>query len=135
MILRTPRRNKTGPRSVKGLPVDTAAKLFNDKTFLRIADDLQSGRIPLPKQTLTHENLQVIIRDSGTISYHALYWREDGIRTSLTLGHHSEGMRLPQARQLTETIRKLSERGIDVQDGLHKRLIRELTEQGEKWKP
>jgi hypothetical protein len=134
MILRTPRR-KGGSRSVKGLSAETAAKLFTDKNFQRYANDLQNGNLTLPKVTLTHENLQVIIRNTGTISYHALYWTQDGVRTSLTLGHHSEGMRLPQARQLTETIRKLADRGIDVQDGLHKRLIRELTEQGEKWKP
>lgn len=112
----------------------TLEKVFSDKVFLQLAADLKSGRVPVPRQTLTKDGLQVIIRDTGTISYLVIY-NSGNTRTTLTLGSHDEGMRLAEARYLADTIRALSDKGIDVQAGLHKRLIRELKEQGTKWRP
>lgn len=44
-------------------------------------------------------------------------------------------MKISEARVLAKTVRLLAARGIDVQAGLHERLVRELTEKGEKWRP
>jgi hypothetical protein len=40
---------------------------------------------------------------------------------------------IEEARALTKTIRALAEKGIDVQSGLHERLLRELKAQGTRW--
>jgi len=42
---------------------------------------------------------------------------------------------LTQARELTKTIKALAANGINVQEGLHERLIRELLTKGVKWRP
>lgn len=45
------------------------------------------------------------------------------------------GSTVADARALTRTIRAIAAEGIDVQDGLHERLLRELREKGDKWRP
>jgi hypothetical protein len=36
---------------------------------------------------------------------------------------------------LTKTIRALGDKGVDPQEGLHKRLLKEIAEKGTAWKP
>jgi hypothetical protein len=45
------------------------------------------------------------------------------------------GTTIKEARELTKTIRALAEKGIDIQDGLLPRLLRELKAWGTRWRP
>jgi len=111
-------------------------------TFRQLASDLSEGRIPLGRVTLSDDpkedpnavsGLRAIIRGSGLISFHVQYEIE-GSRPYLKLGD-AEHMNLKEARELARTVRGLADMGIDVQAGLHERLVRELKEKGMKWRP
>jgi hypothetical protein len=115
---------------------------FNMETFQKLAADLSAGRIPLDRVTLSDDpredpnavgGLRAIIRGSGLISWHVQYEIE-GSRPYLKLGD-AEHMNLKEARELARTVRGLADMGIDVQAGLHERLVRELKEKGMKWRP
>jgi hypothetical protein len=54
-------------------------------------------------------------------------------RPMILIGERPE-MTLQQARAVTKTIVELGKLGIDVSDGLEKRLVRELQEQGVNWR-
>src|SRR5882762_9376710 len=110
---------------------------FSPEIFKRIAEDLTSGRIPLPRQTITDPlttGLRAIIRDTGLVSFHA-HLDVAGERPMLDLGEFPREITIEEARELTRTIRGLAGMGIDVRDGLHKRLLRELQEKKLKWRP
>lgn len=77
--------------------------------------------------------LQCMVRKTGLISYHVGY-SYDGSRPVLKLGNHPE-MTVAEARELAKTVRALADMGIDPQEGLHERLIRELKAKGTKWRP
>jgi hypothetical protein len=51
----------------------------------------------------------------------------------ILIGEHPT-MDIATARTLTRTILDLAKMGIDPQDGLEKRLVRELLEQGTAWR-
>jgi hypothetical protein len=108
---------------------------FRTETFEALAKDLKSGKIPLPKVMLTdpvQPGLRVLIRQSGTITFIAHYTVGDR-RPMLTIGEHPE-MTIEEARPLVRTINALADKGVDVQEGLHTRLLKELRAKGEKWK-
>jgi hypothetical protein len=110
---------------------------FSEATLEKLADDLKAKRIPLDRVTVTDEMVQnhrAIVRNTGLISFHVQYRQADGTRPYLKIGDYPE-MSIKRARALAETIRKLVEKGIDPTDGLHKRLIRELEKEGDKWRP
>ncbi len=109
---------------------------FNTDTFEGLADDLKSGRIPLDRVTVSDNivtGLRAIIRNTGGISFHIGY-TVGGSRPYLKLGEHPD-MTIAEARAIAKTVKSLAEKGIDVQAGLHDRLIRELKEKGERWRP
>lgn len=109
---------------------------FNIDTFQSILKDLKSKRVPLRKVTVSDDmesGLRAIIRDTGVISYH-FNFKGDDVRAYLKLGEHPE-LTLNEARSLARTIRALSARGIDPTKGLHDRLMRELLDKGDKWRP
>jgi hypothetical protein len=58
----------------------------------------------------------------------------NGSRPFITIGY-VPGMSVSDARYLAQVIQKLGEKGIDVQEGLHDRLIRELMDKGTSWRP
>jgi hypothetical protein len=91
------------------------------KTVIRISD----GDCP---------GLRIMIRKGGGYTFHAQY-RVAGRnrRPMIMLGSPPE-MSLDEARDLTRTIIELARKGIDVADGLHKRLMRELKAQGTAWR-
>lgn len=108
---------------------------FTPDVFLALVEDMQSERVPLNRITMSDEvatGLQVIIRKTGQISYHVQYTYKD-VRPVLKIGDHPQ-MTVPRARNLAKTIVELARNGIDVQQGLHERLIRELEEQGTNWR-
>lgn len=114
----------------------TPRDVFVAKKFELVVKDMESGRLPLKKTTITDPmtvGLSVLIRSTGLISYQVQYSAGKS-RPQLTIGHHPE-MTIDRARKIAETIRHLVSLGIDPQEGLHDRLIRELEKQGNKWRP
>lgn len=88
---------------------------FTIATLKKLAADMKSGAVPLSRTVISDEivtGLRAIIRNTGSISYHVQYHVGDA-RPWIALG----GI------------------GIDVTEGLHKRLMRELKRDGIKWRP
>jgi Arm DNA-binding domain len=115
---------------ISGTPVDP--KAFNVATFERFAATWKLDK-PLTMTDPAQVGLQVMIRNTGLISYHAHY-HVNGRRPLLKLGHHPD-MTIDQARELTKTVIALGGKGIDPTEGLHERLIRELLAKGTRWRP
>lgn len=110
---------------------------FDRETLEGLAEDLKTGRIPLDRLTVTDNeqaNLRAVIRNTGLISYHVQYSLPNGSRPFMKVGNYPD-MPIKTARELCRTITSLASRGIDPQEGLHERLIRELLDKGERWKP
>jgi len=112
-----------------------ASKDFSPAAFLYAVNKLKKqGKVD--RTTFTDSivpGLRAIVRVTGLISYHVQY-TVDGNRMYLKIGDHPDTT-IAEARILAVIVRALAERGIDPQDGLHKRLIRELRERGAAWKP
>lgn len=107
---------------------------FNVKTFEQIAADLVAKRIPAARFTKTRNGLLAEMRDTGAITYRAVYNTGDG-RTTIKIGDHP-AMDIKRAQKIAETIQYLaSELGIDPKKALHERLVREIESQGVKWRP
>lgn len=122
---------RRGPKSALSEGVQ-----FSVETLEKLAADLKSKKIPLDRISVSDDvqpGLRVIVRDTGAISFHVQY-EVDGARPYLKIGEHP-GMSIKDARYVAKTCRALAERGIDVQKGLHERLVSELLEKGEKWRP
>lgn len=112
------------------------AATFTGEMLEGLAADLKSGRIPLPRVNVSDDvqvGLRAIIRNTGNISFHANYDYQDS-RPWFKIGDYPD-MSIKKARELTFTIRELASKGIDVQAGMHERLLRELEERGTKWRP
>ena len=119
----------------RNLPADVKPK-FTNETLEKLADDLQKKRVPLDRVTISDEmqvGLRAIIRNTGGITFHASYDIGGG-RPYLKLGTYPE-MTIKEARELTKTVRYLADMGIDPQEGLHDRLVRQLKEKGTRWRP
>lgn len=109
---------------------------FSIEHFESIARDLDSGRLKLDKIVISDDvqiGLRAIIRKSGTITYHVSYAAGES-RPYLKVGQYPDTS-IAEARELARTITTLADHGIDVQSGLHDRLIKELREKGTKWRP
>lgn len=72
------------------------------------------------------------MREGGIVALHAHYQIKKS-RPVLKVGE-LPGSTVEDARKLKRAIRALAAKGIDVQNGLHERLMRELLEQGEDWR-
>jgi hypothetical protein len=106
-----------------------------------VAKDLQSGRLPLDRTQISDDmvsGLRAMINKSGLISLHASYYVGDA-RPYLKLGDlnadSEDHISIEDARHITKVIKALGAKGIDVQAGLNKRLIRELKRDGTSWRP
>lgn len=101
-----------------------------------MSEALKSGRMKVDKVTFTDDvqpGLRAIVRSKGAITLHCHYDFE-GSRPMIKVGE-IPGCTVDEARALTKTIRALAAKGIDVQSGLHERLLRELKAQGTRWRP
>lgn len=126
------------------LPPERLKDSFSISTFEKLADDLNVGRLPLSKVIISDNivtGLRAIIRKTGSISYHVTY-EIGGSRPFLKLGehrphqpHHPSHLTLNDARELAKVVQTLARRGIDPQEGLHDRLVRELKAKGTAWRP
>jgi hypothetical protein len=118
---------------------------FTPDMIDKLHKDLKTRRIPLDRVMISDDRsvgLKVLVRGTGVITFLVNYSVAGGGRYNITVGHYPEDAdtetkqnAIDQARELSETIRSLAAKGIDVQEGLHARLIRELQEQGTKWRP
>jgi Arm DNA-binding domain len=109
---------------------------FTITWFQKLADGLTTGRMKTDRITVSDDmvpGLRAIIRDTGGISFHVQYTIGKS-RPYLKIGE-VPGTTVEQARKLARTVLSLARQGIDPQSGLHERLLRELTDQGEKWRP
>lgn len=109
---------------------------------LKIADLQDAKKIAIMNKTrerLTDAHapgLRVIAYPSGQVTFSVEY-RIPGIKTrmNVTLGYWPDTMSIHEAREVAETVRELGERGVDVQLGLHTRLVQELKRDGVNWRP
>lgn len=113
---------------------------FNEATFTELAQDLKSGRIPLDRIQVSDNEvsgLRAIIRNTGTITYHVNYMintKSGQQRTYIKIGDYP-GINLSTARDRAEAIIALGKKGVDVQEALHDRLMREIDRDGQNWRP
>lgn len=114
---------------------------FTEATLKAVAKDIQSGRTPLDRVTVSDDmvtGLRAVIYKSGLISFAVSYHFGDE-RPFLKLGSLNKDaddtISINDARQLAKDVKSLADKGIDVQAGLHQRLIRELKKEGANWRP
>jgi hypothetical protein len=116
---------------------------FTIETLQALAKDLSTGRLPLERTTVSDDRvigLRAMVMKNGNITFHASYHFGDK-RPFMLLGQPidkkaDDYVSLEDARELTKTIKYLAEEiGVDPQDGLQKRLIRELKTEGTSWRP
>ena len=114
---------------------------FDAKTLLALAKDLQQGRLPLERVTVSDDmvtGLRAVVYKSGLISF-AISYHFDGERPFLKLGvldeKSPEHITIAEARELAKSVKALADKGTDVQAGLHARLIKEIKRDGANWKP
>jgi hypothetical protein len=114
---------------------------FTEKTLHLVLEDLQSGRHPSARSTISDDRvagLRAEVMKTGNISYNASYTLPSGERPYVKIGTCTKGPEyctVEQARERTKTIKALGDKGIDVRDGLFTRLWAELDRDGPKWKP
>jgi hypothetical protein len=109
---------------------------FTAERLQAMSDALKSGRMKVDKLMISDDivtGLRALVRSTGTVSFHCQY-DFNGSRPMLKVGDLGETT-VEEARELTKTIRALAAKGIDVQSGLHERLLRELRAQGTRWRP
>lgn len=122
--------------------VEPESSKFNVEQLEMLANDLKTGRLKLNRITVSDnivKGLRAIVRDTGLISYHVYYTVGEGDAAYLKIGVHEpknpDHLTIPEARDLARTVKALGKKGIDPQEGLHQRLVRELKEMGPAWKP
>lgn len=122
-----------------GVPAEKSK--FDEATLLAIGKDLQAGRLPLERVRVSDDmvtGLRAVVNRSGLTTLHCSYEIGEN-RPFILLGSLNPGednhITIKEARELTKTIKALAAKGIDVQDGLHARLMRELKRDGANWKP
>jgi hypothetical protein len=115
--------------------------VFSEKMLLSVAANLKSGRLPLKRTQLSDDmvtGLRAVVYETGEISYHASYHFDDQ-RPFLRIGSANRDspdyISLSDAREITNTVKALAAKGVNVQDGLLPRLIRELLRDGLGWRP
>lgn len=117
--------------------VKVPASKFTLKTLKAISEDIVAGKYGKISKIGINDDIQpglrAIIVQTGTISWHAGYMFK-GSRPYLKIGE-STTMSIDEAREMTEVIRELARKGINVQEGLHTRLLQELKRDGTKWRP
>lgn len=115
---------------------------FTVEKLEAFARDLKSQRIPLDRQQISDDvetGLRAIVYKSGLIVLAVSYNVSEGNRPFLRLGtlnkDEPDHLTIEEARDLARTVKTIANRGIDVQDGLLRRLIQELQRDGVNWQP
>jgi hypothetical protein len=128
-MAKTTRRDVSAP-SVK----------FTADRLEAFAKDLKSQRVPLERQQISDDRvvgLRAMIHKTGLIAFHVSYYVGDK-RPFMKIGDFNKEspdyISIEDAREVAKTIKALGEKGIDVQDGLQRRLVRELKEKGTNWR-
>ena len=113
---------------------------FTAERLEAFAKDLKTQRVPLERQQISDDSvvgLRAMIHKSGLIAFHVSYYVGDK-RPFMRIGTFNKGdpdyISIEDAREVAKTIKALGDKGIDVQEGLHRRLIRELQEKGTNWR-
>jgi hypothetical protein len=117
---------------------------FDAETLKGLVKDLQTGRYAtIGRFTISDDRvtgLRAMVTKDGRITLHASYHCGDE-RPMLKLGElnvppkHPDYISVDDARELTKVIKALGDKGIDPQDGLQRRLIKELKRDGTDWRP
>lgn len=122
------------------LSVPAAKSKITTEMLFATAEELHSGKIPLERMRYTDDlvvGLRMVVNATKTITFHIAYEVGDA-RQYMILGslnkERPDYITLDEARELAKTVKALAAKGIDPQDGLHKRLIRELKRDGVAWK-
>lgn len=120
---------------------ESAQSSFTNEALEGLAKDLKSGRLPLERTTISDDmvtGLRAIVTKDGKISFHASYHFGEG-RPFMKIGEldkkSKDYISITDARELTKTIKGLADKGIDPQEGLLQRLVKELKRDGTSWKP
>src|SRR6266576_1030842 len=112
---------------------------ITERALFKIADDLKKGIPPLPKLSIVDDmvvGLRFIVYRSGEIAIHASYTvgeRRPFFKLGVLNPKDPDHLSLTDARHLVRDIKAIGDRGIDVQDGLMRRLIQELRRDGPRW--
>ena len=113
---------------------------FTAERLRAFSKDLQTQRVPLERQQISDDmvvGLRAMVHKSGLIAFHVSYYVGDK-RPFMRIGTFNEGdpdfISIEDAREVAKTIKALGDKGIDVQDGLQRRLVRELKEKGTNWR-
>lgn len=117
---------------------------FTEENLKALSRDMKSGRIMLDRMTLSDDivtGLRAMVLKSGVVSFHVSY-HLGGRRPFMVIGELTDDKKnldrltLEEARDVARTVKHLAETtGIDPQEGLHRRLVRELKEKGKNWRP
>lgn len=87
------------------------------------------------RERMTREHIHVQAYPDGKVVYNVEYTMPGiATRMHIKVGEWPE-MSIPEVRNLSEIIRELGIRGVDVQWGLHTRLVEELKRDGVNWRP
>lgn len=122
-------------------PRQAPSSKFTPERLHAFARDLKSQRVPLERQQISDDKivgLRAMIHKSGRIAFHVSYYVGDK-RPFMFIGTFDDPkdpdyISIEDARELTRTIKALGDKGIDVQDGLHRRLVKELLDKGTNWR-
>lgn len=119
-------QSKFTRETLLAIAADMNKKHYGGVNRINLTDDMQPG-------------LRALVQKDGRVSLHANYTVGES-RPMMFLGQITDAkapdyITIQDARELTKTVRALGDRGVDPQDGLHARLLRELREQGTKWRP
>ena len=81
--------------------------------------------------------LRAMVHRSGLIAFHVSYYVGDK-RPFMRIGtfgdkNDPDYISIEDAREVAKTIKTLGGKGIDPQDGLMRRLVRELKDKGTAW--
>lgn len=113
---------------------------FTPERLEAFARDLKSQRVPLERQQISDDRvvgLRAMIHRTGLIAFHVSYYVGEK-RPFMKIGDFNRDspdyISIEDAREIAKTIKALGDKGIDVQDGLHRRLVRELKEKGPAWR-
>lgn len=115
---------------------------FTPELLEKFAHQLKTQRVPLERQTISDNvvtGLRAAIHKSGLIAFHVSYWVGEK-RPFMRIGTFDDPkdpdyISIDDARHVASVVLALGRKGIDVQDGLHRRLVRELQRDGSNWRP
>lgn len=81
--------------------------------------------------------LRAMIHKTGLIAFHVSYYVGEK-RPFMKIGDFNKDspdyISIEDAREIAKTVKALGDKGIDVQDGLQRRLVRELKDKGTAWR-